>query len=294
MTSKSRKCSGGAILWTSLRLPSAHSMPLSAPPPIILRGRWSETVERTGNFVFQFAGNLSPSIIASYQESLCSHFPAAESACVVPTTGWTWVQLRGVDTALRVRDSETVYTGDELLTAFRANPCFNDITICVKLHWQGNPANFRKQAAMVITAILDENNEVCQRASREGVYMFGRQVKFVRAGSSPSLVQCSRCHEVGHYFTSPKCRWTTSRCYRCGGGHDTRDHNFECKKVHKVVGVCNCIFKCILCKGSGHNAREKKCPVRGDFVPPRLPRAAPAEAMPTVEDAQKSDAIPFT
>jgi hypothetical protein len=34
--------------------------------------------------------------------------------------------------------------------------------------------------------------------------------------------------------------------------------------------------------------------VRGDFVPPRLPRAAPAEASPAVEDAQKGDAIPFT
>jgi hypothetical protein len=60
-------------------------------PPIILRGRWLETVEKTGNFVFCFAGDLSPRVVASYQTSLCSHFLAAERACVVPTTGWTWV-----------------------------------------------------------------------------------------------------------------------------------------------------------------------------------------------------------
>jgi hypothetical protein len=263
-------------------------------PPIILRGRWSESVEKSGNFVFRFAGNLSPQIISSYQTSLCSHFPASESACVVPTSGWTWVQFRGVDVAHREGESEIVYTSDELHTAIRANPCFNDAIFCVRPHWQGNPANFKGPAATVIAAILDVDNRICQRASSEGVCMFGRRVKFVRAGASPSLVQCSRCHEVGHYYTSPKCKWTSSRCFKCGGGHDARDHDFECKKQHKVVGVCDCLLKCILCKNTGHHAREKGCPVRGDFVPPRLPRAAPAEAAPAVEDALKNDAIPFS
>jgi hypothetical protein len=263
-------------------------------PPIILRGRWSESVEKSGNFVFRFAGNLSPQIISSYQTSLCSHFPASELACVVPTSGWTWVQFRGVDVARREGDSEIVYTSDELHTAIRANPCFNDTIFCVRPHWQGNPANFRSPAATVIAAILDVDNSICQRASSEGVCMFGRQVKFVRAGASPSLVQCSWCHEIGHYYTSPKCKWTSSRCFKCGGSHDARDHDFECKKQHKVVGVCDCVLKCILCKNSGHHAREKGCPVRGDFVPPRLPRAAPAEALPAVEDALKTDAIPFS
>jgi hypothetical protein len=263
-------------------------------PPIILQGRWSETVEKTGNFVFRFAGDLSPQIISSYQESLCSHFPSSETASVVPTSGWTWVQFRGVDIARREGDSKIVYTSEELHTAIRANPCFNHTTFCVRPHWQGNPANFRGSVATVIAAILDVDNSTCQRASSEGVCMFGRRIKFVRAGASPSLVQCSRCHEIGHYYTSPKCRWTTSRCYRCGDSHDARDHDFECKRQHKVVGVCDCIPKCILCKNSGHHAREKGCPVRGDFVLPRLPRAALAEALPAVEDACKSDAIPFT
>jgi hypothetical protein len=60
------------------------------------------------------------------------------------------------------------------------------------------------------------------------------------------------------------------------------------------MGVCDCVLKCILCKNTGHHAREKGCPIRGDFVPPRLPRAAPAEALPAVEDALKSDVIPFS
>jgi hypothetical protein len=263
-------------------------------PPIILRGRWSETVDKTGNFIFRFAGNLSPHIIASYQESLCGHFPAAESACIVPITGWTWVQFRGVDVAHVDGDSEYIYNGEELLTALRANPCFNTTTFCVHPHWQGNPANFKGRTAMVIAAILDPDNSACQRASSEGVCMFGRHIKFVRAGNSLSLVQCSHCHEIGHYYSSPKCRGKTSRCYRCGGAHDAQDHDFECTKSHKVVGVCDCVPKCILCKNSGHHARKKACPARGDFVLPCLPRAAPVEATPAIEDALKSDVIPFT
>jgi hypothetical protein len=263
-------------------------------PPIILRGCWSETVKRTGNFVFRFAGNLLPTTIASYQTSLCSHFPAAESACVVPTAGWTWVQLRGVDVACVEGDSEIIHLGSELLMVLRANPCFNNIMFCINPHWQGNPANFRGRAATVIVAILDTYNSVCQRASSEGVCMFGRQVKFVHAGNSPSLVQCSQCHEIGHYYTSPKCTWTASRCYRCGESHNVHDHDFECKKPHKTVRVCDCKPKCILCKGIGHHARDKQCPLQGDFVLPRLPRAAPVEATPAVEDALKSDAIPHT
>jgi hypothetical protein len=263
-------------------------------PPIILRGCWAESVEKTGNFVFRFAGNLSPQVIASYRDSLCGLFPAAESACVVPTTGWTWVQFRGVDIARIEGDAEFIHSPEELMTTLRANPCFNMVTFCAKPHWQGNPANFRSNAATVIAAILDPDNSACQRASSEGVCMFGRRIKFVRAGATPSLVQCTRCHEIGHYYSSPKCQWTSTRCYKCGGSHDARDHDFECKRQHKVVGVCDCIPKCLLCKNSGHHARNKGCLVRGDFVPPRLPRAAPTEAMPVVEDALKSAAIPST
>jgi hypothetical protein len=263
-------------------------------PPIILRGCWAESVEKTGNFVFRFAGDLPAQVIASYRDSLCSHFPAADSACVVPTMGWTWVQFRGVDTTRVEGDSEFIHSSEDLMTALRANPCFNTVTFCSTAHWQGNPANFRSNTATVIAAILDPDNAVCQRASKEGICMFGHRIKFVRAGATPSLVQCTRCHEIGHYYSSPKCQWTTSRCYRCGGPHDARDHDFECKHQHKVVGLCDCVPKCLLCKNSGHHAREKGCLARGDFVPPRLPRAAPIEASPIVEDAQKSAAIPST
>jgi hypothetical protein len=152
-------------------------------------------------------------------------------------------------------------------------------------HFQGNPTNFKQRTATVIAAISDLDNTRCQCTAAEGVCMFGRQVKFVRAGDSPSLVQCSRCHQVGHYFSSPKCRLVpgANKCFRCGGPHHSDNHDFECTGTHAVQGVCNCPAKCILCKGAGHTTRDKACPHRGDFVPPRLQRPAPVESAPGVD-----------
>jgi hypothetical protein len=256
----------------------------SCNPPLILRGRWTENVAKTGNFVYRLAGDIPLSTILTCKEQLCEAFPEG-NVWIVPTKGWTWVQLRGVDVSYLEDEVDYVYEGNQLLEAFAANPCFQGADIMVPPHFQGNPLNFKQCTAMVIAAISDPDNARCQCAAAEGVRMFGRQVKFVHAGDSPSLVQCSRCHQVGHYFSSPKCRLAPSanKCFHCGGPHHSDNHNFECNGTHAVQGVCNCPVKCILCKGVGHTARDKACPRCGDFAPPRLQRPTPVESAPGVD-----------
>jgi hypothetical protein len=256
----------------------------SCNPPLILRGRWTENVAKTGNFVYRLAGDIPLSSILACRDQLCKPFPEGD-VWIVPTKGWTWVQLRGVDVSYLEDDVEYIFKNEQLLEAFSANPCFQGADIMVPPHFQGNPANFKLQTATVVAAISDPDNSRCQHASAEGVCMFGRQIKFVRAGDNLSLVQCSRCHQVGHYFSSPKCRLAPSanKCFHCGGPHHSNNHDFECTGPHAVQGVCNCRFKCILCKGDGHNARDKACPRRGDFAPPCLSRPAPVEPAPEVD-----------
>jgi hypothetical protein len=265
---------------------------VTANPPIILRGKWSDTVHKTSNFVYRLAGNLSAEVVHSFGPILCSIFPG--EASIVPTRGWTWIQLRGVDVEYMEDDVGYAFDEADLLKAFRANPCFAKAALPVPPYWQGNPLNFTKQTATVIAAILDEDNAICQQASQEGVCMFGRQIKFVRAGDHPSLIQCARCHELGHNALSSKCRTPKDQscCFVCGKGHQSQHHSFECNGPHKTPGTCDCIPKCLLCKQSGHMARDRGCPRRGDFAPPCLPRAAPVEARPPVEDALKEAAIP--
>jgi hypothetical protein len=76
---------------------------LTGNPPIILRGKWLETVQKTGNFIYRLTGNLSLEIVHSYSATLGLIFPGEN--LVVPTRGWTCVKtLQG----LKILDVSTV------------------------------------------------------------------------------------------------------------------------------------------------------------------------------------------
>jgi hypothetical protein len=148
---------------------------------------------------------------------LCSPFKGRTE--LVPTKGWTWIQLRQVPTE---DIDHKVWGPEDLLAQFIANPCFQDALICIAPHWQGNPLNNDKMVSTVLAAIIDDDNSMCQNALTHGVRMFGAQVKFLRCRDNPSLLQCSRCHLLGHYANSSKCKLPKGqvKCYRCSGPHD--------------------------------------------------------------------------
>jgi hypothetical protein len=238
-------------------------------PPAVLSGRWSQSAGLTGNFVYTLGGIISPRDVVALKSILCAPFSGRTE--LVPTKGWTWIQLRQVPTE---DENHCIWGPDDLLTAFRQNPCFQETLICVQPHWQGNPLTSDKAYSTVLAAIIDDDNSACQAALTHGVRMFGAQVKFLRCGDNPTLQQCGRCHMLGHYSNSPRCKLPKGavKCYRCGGSHDGRDHDYECNaRTHKTVGKCDCALKCLLCKKTGHNARSRACLKRGDFQPPRLP-----------------------
>ncbi|KAN0139524.1 hypothetical protein V8E53_002640 [Lactarius tabidus] len=162
-------------------------------PPAVLSGHWSVSSNTTGNFVYTLAGIISPRDLMALKPHLCSLFKGPTE--LVPTKGWTWIQLRQVPT----EDLEhCVWGAEDLLKAFTANPCFKDALICVQPHWQGKPLNNDKMFSTVLAAIIDEDNTICQTALTHRVCMFGAQVKFLCCGDNPTLQQCGRCHMLGH------------------------------------------------------------------------------------------------
>jgi hypothetical protein len=126
-------------------------------PPLILRGRWTENVAKTGNFVYHIAGDVPVATILACKDQLCEPFPPGD-VWIVPTKGWTWVQLRGVDVSYLDDDMEYVYKNEQLLEAFVANPCFQGVDVMVPPHFQGNLSNFKSHTAMVIAAISNPGN----------------------------------------------------------------------------------------------------------------------------------------
>ena len=238
-------------------------------PIKVLGGRWSSAVEKTGNFTFVLAGDVKEDAIDAAKSYLCGPFPDAE---VIPNAGWVWTQLRGVTTT----DSDgNLWDQQDLMGEIRQNPVFEQAPLCFTPYWQVPPHKIQTETSTVMLAFRDVSGETVKWAQTKGVYMFGRRVKFVICGDHPSVIQCGRCHELGHHTNSPVCRTPKSatRCYFCGGSHDAKAHNFHCKGKHEVAGICDCRLKCIVCGKFGHHARGRGCPKRGDFAPPRLASA---------------------
>jgi hypothetical protein len=234
---------------------------LSRSPPCILHGSWSQNYDQTRNFSYVLSGLIPARDLMKYKKQLCEPFLGSPTD-LVPARGWSWAQLRSVP---MVDEDGFVWSAEDLFHTFVANPCFSEALICAPPHWQGNPVLLGKNASTVFVAYIDNGNIISQRTAKEGVYMFGWQVSFIHCSDSPTLVQCSRCHMLGHYATSICCKApvNTIKCFRCSAAHDGRKHDYKCTKPHKVPGKCDCVLKCLLCGGRDHHCRSQKCPKRG-------------------------------
>ena len=260
-------------------------------PPTILKGRWSSTSERTGNFVYTLSGTYAPDIIEGIKGPLCSPFKGKTT--LVPANGWTWAQLCQVPNM--DEEMKVTYDANDLLRALTANPCFQSVFIPVPPSWIGNPENFSSPTASVSFAYVEQDKAITQRATLEGVCMFGRQVQFVHCGDKAIIVQCSRCHSMEHFARKCPVPEGEVRCPKCAGNHTMKEHDYECPGRHRVPGKCDCVFKCILCNQPGHHARSKTCPRRHDIVntqagaPPPPRRTRKSNPKPTTKPKARVD-----
>ncbi|KAN0141436.1 hypothetical protein V8E53_000681 [Lactarius tabidus] len=158
-------------------------------PPAVLSGRWSTTANTTGNFVYTITGIIPPRDLMSMKPYLCRPFKGQTE--LVPTKGWTWIQLRQVPT----EDLEgCVWGAEDLLSQFIANPCFQDALICIVPHWQGNLLNNEKEQSTVLVAIIDEDNSIFQNALTHGIRMFRAQMPSARPLCELFKMQTSEEH----------------------------------------------------------------------------------------------------
>ncbi|KAH9015368.1 hypothetical protein EDB85DRAFT_2156738 [Lactarius pseudohatsudake] len=257
-------------------------------PLKILKGRWSQTSGVTGNFVYTLVGNLPFAYISSFKKYLCAPFLGAE---LITTEGWKWAHLRNVHLH---NDKLTVWSPEALEEQVRLNPMFERATFSCSPHWLSDPHRLIGATATVLFAYEDLDGSITRAALEQGVAMFGAPVQFILSGDRPTLVQCGRCHQVGHRDGSTFCPVpiTELRCVRCGKNHDSRDHDYECPNQHRVAGKCDCQLPCLLCGKKGHNARSRKCAKRGDFGPPPYARIRSDKA--PVETAGETPPEPST
>jgi hypothetical protein len=140
-------------------------------------------------------------VIGSLNDVLCD--PLGGKGWVVPASGWQWAQICGVWVK---DDANVMWTNQDLELELCANPTFETATFCVLLYWQVPLERMRGDTATVLFTYIDEDLALTQCAVKEGVCMFGAQVKFVPSGDKPGLIQCGQCHLIRHHKNSKLCK----------------------------------------------------------------------------------------
>ena len=133
------------------------------------------------------------------------------------------------------------------------------------------PINHIHSSYSTITfAFSDPDGSVTGSLLKGRAALFGKEVKIQKWIDKPLLVQCSRCHTLGHTKTLKACTLgqNSVKCYICGGSHPSEEHDQCCPHKHAVAGKCDCTnYKCINCQQPGHHCQEEWCPAQDQFHP---------------------------
>jgi len=86
-------------------------------------------------------------------------------------------------------------------------------------------------------------------AIREGLTIEGKHVPVRQQKSDPK--RCWKCQQIGAKHFSGNCKAEHDTCARCAGPHRTI-----------VCTITDCAaYQCVNCKGMGHGAADRNCPV---------------------------------
>ena len=267
------------------------NMAKAVAKPIPLRaGRWSVHPRSKGNFVYSFNGHVPFDIISSYEHILLRPFEGTGQLC--PSLGWTRMLVHGVPA---LNENDTIFGPDALLSEVRTLPGLKRAFFAMPPRWL-KPVNSIASSYSTITfAVSDPDGSITSTLLNGRTALFGKEVRVQKWIDKPLLVQCSRCHALGHNKASKACPLSRDsvRCYICGGAHRSEEHDQCCTRKHVVAGICDCThFKCINCQKPGHHCQDEKCPARNLFRPRNTKRAERAREKGKGRDPAEGPGLP--
>jgi hypothetical protein len=236
----------------------AHPIPLKV-------GRWSLHPWSRGNFVFSFEGHIPFDTISSYEHILLNPFQG--SGQLRPSLGWTRMIAHGVPF---MEFDGKVFGPDALLMETCTLPGLKKAFFAMEPRWLRPVGQILSLYSSITFAFSDPDGAILSALLKGRPAIFGKEVRIQKWIERPLLVQCSRCHALGHNKASKACPLShdSAKCYICGNAHRLDEHNQRCPSKHAVVGICDCTnYKCINCLKPGHNCRDESCPARDQYRP---------------------------
>jgi hypothetical protein len=230
----------------------------------LLSGRWAT---HTHNYVYTFAGDIPFARITQIAHILLQPFPGG---ILAPCSGWSRVIFHG--TPVSDPDSDAMYTDEQLMEELVRNPICSRLQFILPPTWVRHRELITSDASSISFAFVDRDGEITKTMKKAHLAMFGKPVTFAKWVSRPPLSQCGRCHKLGHIMNRCSMPRDSVRCYKCGKGHNARDHDVLCPraKSHRAHGTCDCEPQCLNCNEKGHYAIDVSCKARNAFrIPAR-------------------------
>ena len=248
--------------------------------PIRLRaGRWSINPRSRGNFVFSFDGNVPFDVIKSYEHLLLSPLGGTGELC--PSMGWTRFLANGVPAW---DDDDLPFNPSALLEEVRTLPGLKKVFFAMQPRWLTHTDRIHTPYSSVTFAISDPDGSISTTLTSNRAALFGKEVTIRKWIDKPAFIQCSRCHALGHNKASRVCTLSKEsvRCFKCGGAHNSEEHDKRCPKKHSVAGICDCKRTCLNCHNPGHDCKDPRCPARDQYRPrtARKPRKGKGKVKP--------------
>jgi hypothetical protein len=235
--------------------------------PIPLRaGRWSIHPRSKGNFVFSFEGCIPFDLIKSYERLLLQPFHGSGQLC--PSMGWTRFLVHGVP--IWDDENEEIFNLEAILEEVRMMPGLKKATFAMEPRWLKRLDDAESSYSSITFALSDPDGKTTNTLLNGRAALFGKEVTVRKWIDKPALVQCSRCHALGHSKSSKACQLgkDSVKCYKCGGAHRSETHDQQCPRKHTIIGICDCQhFKCLNCHNRGHDCRDTRCPTRDLYRP---------------------------
>jgi hypothetical protein len=235
-----------------------------AKPLPIISGRWSSGAQSKGNFIFTMCGQIDFAFIQTFEHLLTRPFPGGGQLC--PNQGWTKLLAHSVPT---MNNNYRIFGPGELLQEVRTMQGLQSVYFSSPPRWIKPVEQIQYGYTLLTFAFSDPDGLTTKQLLKDRQALFGKQVQIEWWVDKPLLVQCGKCHALGHNASSKACRLPREsvKCYICGKGHLADAHNRECprSKQHKVAGACDCRLQCLTCNKVGHNTRDKTCPAREGY-----------------------------
>lgn len=243
-----------------------------AKPISLKAGQWCIHPCSKGNFVFSFDGCIPFDAIQPYAWLLLALFFEIDQLC--PSMGWTCFTVHEVPVWL---EDCNIFGPHALLQETKLLLGLKKAVFAMESRWLRSVGSLNHAYLSITFVILDPDGLTTNILINSRSVLFSKDVTVWKWIDKPMLIQCFRCHTLGHNKAFKSCMLDKDsvKCFICGETHRSDKHTvisiaLTSNVQHTVAGLCNCKhFKCLNCHKPGHHCRNASCHNRDLYRPKR-------------------------